>query len=495
MYEELETIARLKFSKEMEAISKLTRANVQEAQGKYAALTGQSGVRSGQHEASIARIWIEGSEQLAKSLFDIWVDLIKQRNGHISHRDIGFIAGKIEGFTKTQSGHLNKILSQCQSAIIPTLTEEAGRRMYAVSGSARRDLEIMAREHEAFSKRAVVADSAPAPPTPMPNLSSPSETSSPPPEKPDKGLFVGIIGSALPFVLAILLANGVDVKWQASIAIYMVLACICAWSFWKHAVPHKGGLTRYGGAFLFFAVILAIGAYGTSKQYRREHPLVDAKSHPPAPTVQEGTPGVVVSPSEGHSQPAPRGPRQTSSKEPQAELKPPALVPVFFDKDNLSFRLGNLGDTAATEPKFTIGIANLTKQYLASYDGKEPKPEPLPIPTKKVDDFVRPHESIEKFVVINDLSKPYVKTGDRLFGQFWITCQNCDKWRYYLLYWQVGKGGWYTEIPVGQAAGAFVTSPSLSDQEIDKDIDDLVPRQTRTAIFPDYETMLKATRP
>src|ERR1035437_7714253 len=130
----------------MEDISKRTRANVQEAQAQFAALTRAPGTRSGQQEASIARKWIEGSEQLVRSLFDIWVDLIKQRNGHIARADVGFVASKIEGFTKTQTVHLNKVLGQRHSTIIPMLTEEAGRRMNAASASARRDLEIMARE-------------------------------------------------------------------------------------------------------------------------------------------------------------------------------------------------------------------------------------------------------------------------------------------------------------------------------------------------------------
>src|SRR5271170_2359846 len=35
----------------------------------------------------------------------------------------------------------------------------------------------------------------------------------------------------------------------------------------------------------------------------------------------------------------------------------PSLRPVFFDKDNLCFWLFNDGEVAATEPKFTIGLA------------------------------------------------------------------------------------------------------------------------------------------
>ena len=296
MYEDLETIATLKFGKVMETISERTRANVREVQCQYAALTGASGARSGQHEASIARIWIEGAEQLAHSLFNIWVDLIKQRKGHIERGDIGFVAGKIEGFTRSQTGHLRKVFTQRPSAIIPMLSEEAERRMYAVSAAARRDLEIMAREHEAFPKIAAPVNSTPKPPATESASSNSAETPTPPREIPNKGLFAGIIGIALTLFVAILQANGAEVKWQASIVIYIVLACVCAWSFWKHAVPHKGRLIRYGGALLLLSIIMSIGIYGTVKQYHREHSIIDAQSTPPTLAGQNGAPATAGNP-------------------------------------------------------------------------------------------------------------------------------------------------------------------------------------------------------
>ena len=186
MYEDLETIATLKFGKEMETISEQTRANVREAQRRYATLTSVSGVRSGQHEASIARIWIVGSERLAHSLFTIWVDLIKQRKGYIERGDIGFVASKIEGFTRSQTGHLRKVFTQRPSAIIPMLSEEAERRMYAVSAAVRRDLEIMAREHEAFPKDSRRGHSRIKAPRPSARIIELRETPTPQPRNPTK---------------------------------------------------------------------------------------------------------------------------------------------------------------------------------------------------------------------------------------------------------------------------------------------------------------------
>jgi hypothetical protein len=68
MYEDLNEIATLRFSKELESISSQTREKVREMQNEYAALTSSSGVRIGPQEAAIGRAQIEGSERLVRSL-------------------------------------------------------------------------------------------------------------------------------------------------------------------------------------------------------------------------------------------------------------------------------------------------------------------------------------------------------------------------------------------------------------------------------------------
>jgi hypothetical protein len=67
MYEDLEPIVTLKFVKEHESISNQTREKIREMQNEYAARS--SGVQSGQHEASIGRVQIEGAERAAGVLF------------------------------------------------------------------------------------------------------------------------------------------------------------------------------------------------------------------------------------------------------------------------------------------------------------------------------------------------------------------------------------------------------------------------------------------
>lgn len=151
MYENLEQIAKLKFGREMESISKQTRERVVEMQNEYAALTGSSGVRSGQHEASIGRAQIHGAERLVRALLQIWVDLLNKRNGHISRADIAFITNKVDSYAGTKKAHLRTAFSQQRmGAVVNVLTQEAEMRMHAVAAEARRDLEIVVREHEAF---------------------------------------------------------------------------------------------------------------------------------------------------------------------------------------------------------------------------------------------------------------------------------------------------------------------------------------------------------
>lgn len=151
MYEDLNDLVRLKFVKEMEVIAAETRQNVQDAANRFAATAG-AGIRSGQHDALLCRLRIDGVEKMARTLFKIWVDLITQRNGHIARPDIAFIGKKIEEFVGPQKANLRKTFGQQGGAVVPSMMEQAGMRMHAVCAFARRDLEIMVREYEVLAK-------------------------------------------------------------------------------------------------------------------------------------------------------------------------------------------------------------------------------------------------------------------------------------------------------------------------------------------------------
>jgi polyhydroxyalkanoate synthesis regulator phasin len=155
VYEDLQPIIQLQFGKEVERISRETQAKVREAEAQYVASTRGAHIISGQHEAALGRIRTAGVEEIARSLFQMWVDIITERNSQVNRGDIDFIMQKVTEFTNAQAGNLGRVFAQRPSAVVPMLTEEARNRMAAVVGCARRDLEIMVRRNEALPKKPV----------------------------------------------------------------------------------------------------------------------------------------------------------------------------------------------------------------------------------------------------------------------------------------------------------------------------------------------------
>lgn len=153
MYEDLQQIVQLQFRKAMQRVSQQTLANVREAEAQFSVSTRGARIISGQHEAQLGRIRIAGVEQLARTLFQMWVDIIKERNGHIARQDIEFILGRMGTFAHAQYANLAKVFAQRPSAIVPVLTQEAERRIQAALAEARRDLEIMVLRNEALPKK------------------------------------------------------------------------------------------------------------------------------------------------------------------------------------------------------------------------------------------------------------------------------------------------------------------------------------------------------
>jgi hypothetical protein len=86
----------LKFGKR-QAIATETQQSIQEAKSRFAAPAG-SVRRSRQHDAHLAQLRLHGTERVALAPFERWVDLIKQRNGHIARVDVDFVANKIGEF-------------------------------------------------------------------------------------------------------------------------------------------------------------------------------------------------------------------------------------------------------------------------------------------------------------------------------------------------------------------------------------------------------------
>jgi hypothetical protein len=142
-------------------------------------------------------------------------------------------------------------------------------------------------------------------------------------------------------------------------------------------------------------------------------------------------------------------------------------------------------NTAATahNPKYWFAIEDYTHPVL-----RDDKVSTLPILTRVINDFVRPHSFEGNIEVLNLESKRHVKRGDRLFGLGAITCDDCPGTRNYWLYYEVGGGGWYSPIEPGTAGMPFFDRKPPSDRAIDDALDALVAKQYRIPM-PDHNPM------
>lgn len=191
-------------------------------------------------------------------------------------------------------------------------------------------------------------------------------------------------------------------------------------------------------------------------------------------------------------------------KEPFAQVRAPSpseskslskvadLGLEFWGKDSLTFRFLNFGNESAQNPKYTFVIIDLTNQY--SYPKEPDVTQPLPIPTQVISDFVRPKEGLGSFEVLNEATKQHVKAGDKLFGLVWVTCFNCAMTRPYWLYFEVGKGAWYSYNASGKDFPDCIRTRGLSSAEIDTCIDEFIPSNERT-IIPEKNQRFFSTKP
>jgi hypothetical protein len=60
---------------------------------------------------------------------------------------------------------------------------------------------------------------------------------SPPRQKPDYGMFIGIVGVLLAVLIPILQMNGLEINWEWSAIAYAAIIIGAVWTFLTHAVP------------------------------------------------------------------------------------------------------------------------------------------------------------------------------------------------------------------------------------------------------------------
>jgi hypothetical protein len=130
---------------------------------------------------------------------------------------------------------------------------------------------------------------------------------------------------------------------------------------------------------------------------------------------------------------------------PQAE-KPDITIRLIYP-DYPSIVLVNNSDKLAREIKWSVAVWNLDDPR--TYVNPHPEPyahDPLPFPVSMFD-FLRPHsESGPQQVFGSQHVRPYVKEGQNVFGSISVICPDCTKGHTYVVYWTVGRTGWYAEI-------------------------------------------------
>ncbi|SRR5260370_41971184 len=108
MYEDLEPIASLKFG---EAVERASRENGAKLSAAAADLAGRGLAQSGQMIQARLNSALEHSEQVCRGLYEIWLELILQRNqGRISREDVNFIMERVNACTRARSANIAQVL-------------------------------------------------------------------------------------------------------------------------------------------------------------------------------------------------------------------------------------------------------------------------------------------------------------------------------------------------------------------------------------------------
>lgn len=119
--------------------------------------------------------------------------------------------------------------------------------------------------------------------SPGENIAGMASPPAPSGQKPDYGLFVGILFGIASIFFFVLQSDGVEVNWLWSVAIYAACTIGVVWTTAKHALPGKGKATRYTVTSILVLLCVALGSIGTVKQYHKEHSAVVEKPSSPVP--------------------------------------------------------------------------------------------------------------------------------------------------------------------------------------------------------------------
>src|SRR6267143_2938846 len=151
MYEDLEPIANLKFGEVVERVSRERQASLSAAMSDLAR-RGLSHPEGGPMITARLNFAIESSEQLCRGLYEIWLQLILQRNqGKITREDVNYIMGLVNACAQAQSRNAAQALGATGGSRPEWVVNQAQTRAESVASRIHRELEIKLREQEAFS--------------------------------------------------------------------------------------------------------------------------------------------------------------------------------------------------------------------------------------------------------------------------------------------------------------------------------------------------------
>ena len=91
----------------------------------------------------------------------------------------------------------------------------------------------------------------------------------------------------------------------------------------------------------------------------------------------------------------------------------------------------------------------------------------LPIPSY-TGSYLRGHASFLRIPLLhydNNSVLHLIKPHDRLFGWITLTCSDCDRMRWYWLYYENTVGGWYAEAQTEpDSRHVYISVPSIAKQ-------------------------------
>jgi hypothetical protein len=97
---------------------------------------------------------LESCDNLCRGLYEIWLQLILQRNqGLFTRDDVNFIMERVNACVQAQIRNVSQALGQADERSREWAASEARTKMESVASGIARELEIKFREQEAFGKQ------------------------------------------------------------------------------------------------------------------------------------------------------------------------------------------------------------------------------------------------------------------------------------------------------------------------------------------------------